>query len=173
MGTSFGRGGATTFQQDLQHSDCIVIEGSNMAECHPVGFQWVMEAKARGATVIHVDPRFTRTSAVADLHVPIRAGADIAFLGGIINYVIQNEKFFRDYVVAYTNAATILTEDYADTEDLGGVFSGLDREHRLYDMETWRYQGGAVRPAVGERSPAETRAPLPSADLRKVRRAAR
>jgi formate dehydrogenase major subunit len=150
-----------------------VIEGSNMAECHPVGFQWVMEAKARGATVIHVDPRFTRTSALADLHVPIRAGADIAFLGGIINYVLSNEKYFRDYVVAYTNAATILTEDYADTEDLGGVFAGLDREHRLYDMKTWRYQGSVVRPAVGQRSPAETRGPLPAADLRKVRRAGR
>jgi formate dehydrogenase major subunit len=150
-----------------------VIQGSNMAECHPVGFQWVMEAKARGATVIHVDPRFTRTSAVADLHVPIRAGADIAFLGGIINYALSNEKYFRDYVVAYTNAATILTEDYADTEDLGGVFSGFDREHRLYDMESWRYQGGAVRPAVGERSPAETRAPLTAAEMRKVRRSGR
>ena len=91
LGTSFGRGGATTFMQDLQNTDCIVIEGSNIAECHPVGFQWVMEAKARGATVIHVDPRFTRTSAVADLHVPIRAGTDIAFLGGIINHVLANE----------------------------------------------------------------------------------
>ena len=89
LGTSFGRGGATTFLQDLQHSDCIVIEGSNFAEAHPVGFQWVMEAKARGATVIHVDPRFTRTSALADLHVPIRAGTDIAFLGGIINHVLS------------------------------------------------------------------------------------
>ena len=87
LGTSFGRGGATTFLQDLQNADCIVIEGSNFAEAHPVGFQWVMEAKARGAKVIHVDPRFTRTSALADLHVPIRAGTDIAFLGGIINHV--------------------------------------------------------------------------------------
>src|SRR5207248_4244621 len=104
---SFGRGGATTFQQDLQNADCILIEGSNRAECHPVGFQWVMEAKARGATVIHVDPRFTRTSALADLHVPLRAGSDIAFLGGIINYVLSQEKYFRDYVVAYTNAAVI------------------------------------------------------------------
>ena len=76
-----------------------------MAEAHPVGFQWVMEAKARGATIIHVDPRFSRTSAVADLHVPIRAGADIAFVGGLINYVLSNEKYFREYVVAYTNAA--------------------------------------------------------------------
>ena len=74
MGTSFGRGGATGFQQDLQNSDCIVIMGSNMAECHPVGFQWVVEAKARGAKVIHVDPRFTRTSALADLHVPLQIG---------------------------------------------------------------------------------------------------
>ena len=79
-----------------------------MAECHPVGFQWVMEAKERGAKVIHVDPRFTRTSALADLHVPIRAGSDIAFLGGIINYVLENELDFREYVVAYTNAAVIV-----------------------------------------------------------------
>jgi formate dehydrogenase major subunit len=141
-----------------------------MAEAHPVGFQWVMEAKKRGATVIHVDPRFTRTSALADLHVPIRAGADIAFVGGIINYVLTSEKYFRDYMLAYTNAAAILTEDFADTEDLDGVFSGLDRENRLYDWDTWRYRGDgdAIRPAVGERSPALTRH-----ELRQVRRAAR
>ena len=122
-----------------------------MAECHPVGFQWVMEAKARGATVIHVDPRFTRTSAVADLHVPLRAGSDIVFLGGIINYVLANEKYFRDYVVTYTNAATLLTEDFADTEELDGVFSGLDREHRAYDFEAWRYSGAEVAAAAGRR----------------------
>ena len=102
-------------QQDLQNADCILIQGSNMAECHPVGFQWVVEAKARGAKVIHVDPRFTRTSAVADLYLPIRAGADIAFVGGLINYVLSSGRYFKDYVLAYTNAATILTEDYADT----------------------------------------------------------
>jgi formate dehydrogenase major subunit len=116
-----------------------------MAECHPVGFQWVMEAKARGATVIHVDPRFTRTSALADVYVPIRAGADIAFVGGLINYVLQNEKYFREYVVAYTNAATILTEDFADTEDLDGLFSGLNADERYYDFETWRYQDAEAR----------------------------
>jgi formate dehydrogenase major subunit len=131
-----------------------------MAEAHPVGFQWVMEAKKRGAKVIHVDPRFTRTSAHADLHVPIRAGADIAFVGGIINYVLTNEKYFRDYMLAYTNAATILTEDYADTEDLDGVFSGLDRERRVYEWDSWRYEGDGVRPAVGQRSPDLTRAQL-------------
>jgi formate dehydrogenase major subunit len=132
-----------------------------------------MEAKKRGATVIHVDPRFTRTSALADLHVPIRAGADIAFVGGIINYVLTNEKYFRDYVLAYTNAATVLSEDFVDTEDLDGVFSGLDHEHRMYDQETWRYEGGNVRPAVGERSPASTRAPLTREEVRQVRRAGR
>jgi formate dehydrogenase major subunit len=128
-----------------------------MAECHPVGFQWVMEAKARGATVIHVDPRFTRTSAVADVYVPIRAGADIAFVGGLINYVLQNERYFREYVVAYTNAATILTEDFADTEDLDGLFSGLNAEERFYDFETWRYEGDEVRPASGDRQDADAR----------------
>ncbi len=122
-----------------------------MAECHPVAFQWVMEAKARGATVIHVDPRFTRTSAVSDLYLPIRAGADITFVGGLINYVLSSGKYFKEYVLAYTNAATILTEDYADTEDLDGVFSGLNREHRYYDFDTWRYQGEEeVKPASGE-----------------------
>jgi formate dehydrogenase major subunit len=122
-----------------------------MAECHPVGFQWVMEAKARGAKLIHVDPRFTRTSALADLHVPLRAGTDIAFLGGIINYVLTSDKYFRDYVTAYTNAAVILTEDFADTEDLDGVFSGLDREKRHYDFHTWQYEGLEVQAASGER----------------------
>jgi formate dehydrogenase major subunit len=122
-----------------------------MAECHPVGFQWVMEAKKRGAKVIHVDPRFTRTSAVADMHVPIRAGADIAFLGGLINYVLTNEKYFREYVVAYTNAATILRPDFEDTEDLSGVFSGLDRENRRYDRESWGYAGGDMHAASGQR----------------------
>jgi formate dehydrogenase major subunit len=122
-----------------------------MAECHPVGFQWVMEAKARGAKVIHVDPRFTRTSAVADMHVPLRAGSDIVFLGGIINYVLAQEKYFRDYVVNYTNAAALLTEDFVDTEDLDGVFSGLDREHRTYDFDAWRYEGGEVSAAAGAR----------------------
>jgi anaerobic selenocysteine-containing dehydrogenase len=122
-----------------------------MAECHPVGFQWVMEAKARGATLIHVDPRFTRTSAMADLHVPLRAGTDIAFLGGIINYVLGGDKFFRDYVLNYTNAATIITEDFADTEDLDGLFSGFDPEHRTYDTRTWQYQGREMQAASGER----------------------
>ena len=147
-----------------------------MAECHPVGFQWVMEAKARGATVIHVDPRFTRTSALADLHVPLRAGSDIVFLGGIVNYVLASEKYFRDYVLNYTNAATLLTEDFADTEDLDGVFSGLDREHRTYDFETWRYQGAEVSAAAGDRDrpgePGEPDAATGPSTARSARRPA-
>ena len=83
LGASFGRGAATTFQQDLANSDCILIMGSNMAEAHPVGFRWPMKAKEKGAILIHVDPRFTRTSALCDLYVPIRAGSDIVFLGGL------------------------------------------------------------------------------------------
>ena len=139
LGTSFGRGGATTFQQDLQNADCIVIEGSNMAECHPVGFQWVMEAKKRGAKIIHVDPRFTRTSALADLHVPLRAGTDIAFLGGIINYVIENGRCFEEYVKAYTNAPVVIDEAFRDTEDLDGFFSGFAESEAAYDISSWRY----------------------------------
>jgi formate dehydrogenase major subunit len=139
-----------------------------MAECHPVGFQWVMEAKARGAKVIHVDPRFTRTSAVADMHVPLRAGSDIVFLGGIINYVLAQEKYFRDYVVNYTNAAALLTEDFVDTEDLDGVFSGLDREHRTYDFDAWRYEGGEVSAAAGARDSVQ-----PDGQHQDVRQSAR
>ena len=122
-----------------------------MAECHPVGFRWVMEAKNRGATIIHVDPRFSRTSAVADLHVPIRAGTDIAFLGGIVRHVLENERFFRDYVVHYTNAATLIDERFQDTEDLDGLFSGYDAKEG-YDPETWQYEGvqGTV-PAAGHK----------------------
>jgi len=128
-----------------------------MAEAHPVGFQWVMEAKARGAKIIHVDPRFTRTSAVADLHVPLRAGSDIAFLGGLINYVLAEERDFREYVVAYTNAGAILREDFADTEDLGGLFSGWDPEKRAYDPETWQYEGVEMAAASGTGEQASQR----------------
>ena len=125
--------------------------GSNMAENHPVGFQWVMEARLRGARIIHVDPRYTRTSAVSHLHVPIRAGTDIAFLGGLINYILENERYFEEYVKHYTNAATIVSEDFEDTEDLDGLFSGWDPESRSYDASTWRYAGMDVSSAAGQR----------------------
>jgi formate dehydrogenase major subunit len=121
-----------------------------MAECHPVGFQWVVEAKRRGAKVIHIDPRFTRTSALAHTHVPIRAGADIAFLGGVINYILSNELDFREYVLAYTNAATIVRDDFRDTEDLDGLFSGFDPEKEVYDQSSWQYQGHDEGPDDGD-----------------------
>ena len=124
LGTTYGRGGATTAPNDLLNSDAILIMGSNMAENHPVGFQWVMEAKERGTKVLHVDPRFSRTSAVANIWVPLRAGSDILFLGGLIRYVLEDELFFREYVVHYTNASVIISEDFKDTEDLEGIFSG-------------------------------------------------
>jgi formate dehydrogenase major subunit len=151
LGTSFGRGGATDFQQDLQNSDCIVIMGSNMAENHPVGFQWVLEARERGAKVFHVDPRFTRTSAMANKHVGIRAGTDIAFLGGVANYILQNELHFKEYVEHYTNAPVIIDERFADTEELDGLFSGWDPEQGEYDVKTWMYEGMEVHGAAGQR----------------------
>ena len=137
-----------------------------MAECHPVGFQWVMEAKRRGATVIHVDPRFTRTSAVSDLHVPIRAGSDIAFLGALVNYVLTHELDFREYVVSYTNAAAIIDEAFQDTEDLDGLFSGFDEEQRQYDPTSWQYDGAqpAAAAAAGQRDPALPGVPTPPED---------
>ena len=125
-----------------------------MAEAHPVGFRWVMKARERGAKVIHVDPRFGRTGASADLHVPIRPGTDIAFLGGLIRHVIETGSYFRDYVVHYTNAATIIDERFRDTEDLDGVFSGFDPETGTYDRSTWMYDGGEVASASGVREHA-------------------
>jgi formate dehydrogenase major subunit len=142
LGTSFGRGGATTAQQDLANADCILIEGSSMAEAHPVGFRWVMKAKERGATIIHVDPRFSRTSALADIWVPIRAGSDIAFLGGLVRHIIENELFFREYVVHYTNASCILRDEYGDPEDnADGYFSGWNADARNYSTQSWQYKG--------------------------------
>ena len=125
--------------QDLANADCIVIQGSNMAECHPVGYQWVTEARLKGAKVIHIDPRFTRTSATADKHVPIRAGSDVVFLGALINHILANDLYFKEYVVAYTNAATIVSDEYKDTEDLDGLFSGYDEELGNYDPSSWAY----------------------------------
>jgi formate dehydrogenase major subunit len=125
----------------MQNADCIVIMGSNFAECHPVGFRWVMKARERGATIIHVDPRFTRTSAMANMHVPIRSGSDIAFLGGLINYIITNERWFKEYVQHYTNASTIVGPDFKDSEDLDGLFSGFDPQQRKYETRSWAYDG--------------------------------
>jgi formate dehydrogenase major subunit len=125
--------------------------GSNMAENHPVGFQWPLEARRRGAKLIHVDPRFTRTSAMCDLHVPIRAGSDIAFLGGIVNYILEHEQYFEEYVRHYTNAPIVVHEDFRDTEDLDGLFSGWREEKACYENSTWQYAGMEVAGAAGQR----------------------
>ncbi|MBK4144724.1 molybdopterin-dependent oxidoreductase [Corynebacterium macginleyi] len=123
----------------MANADCIVIEGSNMAECHPVGFQWVVEAKKRGARIIHVDPRYTRTSSFANRHIGIRGGTDVVLLGAVINYMLHNELYFRDYVVAYTNAPMIISADYQDTEELDGLFSGYNPETGTYVTDSWQY----------------------------------
>ena len=131
--------------------------GSNMAECHPVAFRWPLKAKTEhGAVLMHVDPRFTRTSALCDIHTPIRAGTDILFLGAIINHVINSKRwntdpFFREYVVNFTNAATLVNPDFKDTEDLDGLFSGLSSDGKSYSNASWAYQRNpAPKPAVAE-----------------------
>lgn len=141
LGARLGRGGATTAENDLANADCIIIMGSNMAENHPICFRFVMKARERGAQIIHIDPRFSRTSALSDQYVRIRPGTDIAFLGGLINYAIEHETYFKEYVVDYTNAATLIDPQFQDTEDLNGLFSGFSKEEHKYDHQTWQYQG--------------------------------
>lgn len=134
-----------------------MIMGSNMAECHPVAFRWPLKAKTdHGAVLMHVDPRFTRTSAMCNIHAQIRAGTDIAFLGGLIRHVINSERwktdpFFKEYVVNYTNAATLVSPDFKDAEELDGLFSGLSKDGKVYSKESWSYQRHpAPKPSVAE-----------------------
>ncbi len=122
-----------------------------MAENHPVGFQWVMKAKERGATIIHVDPRFTRTSAVADIYSPIRPGTDIAFMGGLIHYILENNRWFHEYVLEYTNASLIINDGFQDTEDLDGLFGGWDAQKAEYDFNNWMYKDPVDSPPSGKR----------------------
>lgn len=158
------------YPRSMADSDCVVVMGSNMAENHPVAFKWPMAAKVEhGAKIIHVDPRFTRTSAVADIYAPVRAGSDIAFLGGVIHHVINSERwnsdpFFRSWVTHYTNAATIVGEDYKDAEDNHGVFSGLMAVKSgvpewpyngfvgEYDSKSWQYAGTHAAAAADQAS---------------------
>jgi len=165
---------------DMKHADSILVMGSNMAECHPVAFRWVMQARTRPhnpCTLIHADPRFTRTSAMANIYAPVRAGSDIVFLGALINHALaeherilqkpeaertERERFFHDYLVRYTNAPALITAEFRDTEEgENGVFAGLDPERRHYDASKWRYDtgpaGAAPRPGEGRgQSFAET-----------------
>src|SRR3954454_23959257 len=116
-----------------------------------MGLQWVAEAKKRGARIIRVDPRFARTSAFADTFVPLRAGSDIAFLGAVVRYILEEDRAFREYVVRYTNASTIVSDDFRDTEDLEGLFSGWQPETRTYDPDSWQYEEMRVAAASGQR----------------------
>jgi formate dehydrogenase major subunit len=129
----------TTNLIDMQNSD-VIMATSNMAENHPVAFQWVMKAKERGAKLIHVDPRFTRTSAAADVHVPIRSGTNIAFFGGLIAYALQHDLYFKDYVVHFTNASFLIDPEFKTATDLDGLFTGFDPDKRTYDRTSWKYQ---------------------------------
>jgi len=126
---------------DIKNTDMMLIMGGNPAENHPCGFKWAVEAKIhRNAKTIVVDPRLTRTAANADLYVQIRAGADIAFLGGVINYAIENNRIAKDYLINYTNAAFIIKDGFNLPED--GLFSGFDPEKKVYDKKTWNYEEG-------------------------------
>jgi formate dehydrogenase major subunit len=122
---------------DIRNSDCILIMGSNAAENHPISFKWVTEAMKRGGKLISVDPRFTRTSSKADFFTPLRSGTDIAFLGGMIKYIIENKKYFTEYISEYTNAPFILSEKY---EFRDGLFSGYDSKTRTYDTSMWAFE---------------------------------
>ena len=133
---------------DIKNTDMMLIMGGNPAENHPCGFKWPVEAKLhRNAKLIVVDPRFTRTATQADLFLQIRAGTDIAFLGGVINYALQNGRIAKDYLINYTNAAFIVKEGFKLPED--GLFSGFDGKR--YDPESWNYEaGGNVGPKTQE-----------------------
>src|SRR5262249_58076074 len=137
-------------QWDLARADCVMIMGSNMAENRPVAFRFVMQAKERGATIIHADPRSTRTSATADIYVPLRAGSDIAFLGGLIRYILEPDAWFKEYVLNYTNLATIIEEGFRDTSELDGLFSGWDEDARCYTYDSWQYRGHTIPSSLAE-----------------------
>src|SRR5438874_3948356 len=136
----------TNHWRDIRHADLILINGANPAEAHPVGFQWFMRAKLdRGAKIIHADPRFTRTSAVSDMYLRIRTGSDVAYFGGLINYVLQNNLFHDAYVRNYTNASFIVKEGFTFKD---GLFSGYDPGKRMYDIASWAYE--PTSPPPGE-----------------------
>src|SRR6201987_1082277 len=141
---------------DMKNTDMMLIMGGNPAENHPCGFKWPVEAKrTRNAKMISVDPRFTRTSAVADLFCQIRAGTDIAFLGGVIRYAIENNRIAKDYLINFTNAAFIVKSDFKMPGDTDGVFSGLDAATQIYDRSSWNYAGaGGAQAEHGGAPPA-------------------
>ena len=137
---------------DVANSDCVLVMGSNMAENHPIAFRFVLQAKERGATIVHADPRFTRTTALADLHAPLRSGSDIAFLGGVIRWLLEEDRWFRDYVLNFTNISHIIEHDYVDPEQNDGLFSGYDAANETYTENSWQYKGKTVPSSIAEHS---------------------
>ena len=138
LGPTFGRGAMTNNWVDIKNADVVLVMGGNPAEAHPCGFKWVIEAKVKnGATLVVVDPRFTRTAAVADVYAPIRPGTDIAFMGGVYRHLLESGRIQHAYVNAYTNASFLVREDYRFDE---GLFSGYDADERAYDRSSWAYE---------------------------------
>jgi formate dehydrogenase major subunit len=150
---------------DLQHSDCILIQGSNAAENHPISFKWVLKAKDKGAEVIHVDPRFTRTSARSSMYAPLRSGTDIAFLGGMIKYILDHDLYFKDYVLSYTNAAFLVNPKFSFND---GLFSGYDAQKHAYDKSFPKGRQGSDQARRYAEEPA-LRLPADEKALRPVR----
>jgi len=147
---------------DMKNTDMMLIMGGNPAENHPCGFKWAIEAKrTRSAKMISVDPRFTRTSAVADLFCQIRAGTDIAFLGGVINYAIENNRIAKDYLIHFTNAAFVVDSDFKLPADADGVFSGFDAEKHSYNRASWNYSGGKPAQTASAAAGQSALPPLP------------
>src|SRR5437870_2523442 len=152
----------TNHWRDIKNADLILINGANPAEAHPVGFQWFVAAKndpkrgpgvGGGAKIIHADPRFTRTSAVADIYARIRTGTDVAYFGGLMNYVLQNELYHKDYVVNHTNASFIVKKEFGFKD---GLFSGYDPATRKYDTASWAYQGDDTANAAATKDQQES-----------------
>jgi formate dehydrogenase major subunit len=144
---------------DVRNSDCILIMGANPAENHPISFRWVMKAKERGAKIVVVDPRFTKSAAHADIYARLRPGTDIAFLGGMIKYILDHDLMHRDYVAAYTNASFLIKEGY-EFDPKTGVFSGYDAQKQAYDQATWGYEFQEISPAA---APGAAKAAAPGA----------
>jgi formate dehydrogenase major subunit len=125
---------------DLKNSDVILAMGGNPASNHPISMKWIMRARAKGAKLICVDPRFSQTAAKADIYAPLRSGTDIAFLGGMINYILENNLYFKDYLVDYSNASFLVNPDFQGPADLDGLFSGYNAETKKYDKASWAFQ---------------------------------
>ena len=139
---------------DIKNSDCVLVIGANPAENHPASLLWINKAREKGGKLVVVDPRVTRTAATADFYAPLRSGTDIVFLGGLMNYVIQNNLYNEEYVKAYTNALTLINPDYKGPADLDGYFSGFNKDTKVYDGATWQYQTEKVKVKVKEKDAA-------------------